>query len=1050
MSLATTDNKVTYQGNGATTTWPIPFPVLEDSHLKVILTNPSSAEAILTSDYNVDLTNMVVSYPGYESGQEPPEAEQPEKLPSGWKITLLRQVPLTQETDLGDRWPFKEIEDMSDRTTMQIQQLAEAVDRALKVPVSGGSSGDLITDILGTASGYATAAAGSATAAAGSATAAAASSTAASMSAAAAAEYVTEAEAAAALAEAASNTTGSKSTGAYVCGVKTHQCVLPVRAGATSIPVARFALNGIGWAAGAVKAATKMRVTVKAGEVMSTSEFGVYRNGGNYRVDFQGVLSGGASALDYYALSRGASVLPKGAVTPLGTSPGYLSWKNTASTVAAGSHNHMNGGLNYQGTPYNGMTDYQLGSPNSHHHTVTELSTDGTHTHTATIDSAYKINGAAEGQNTSAANSAVDNHAELGTTSTLKFWPTIYGSGGAAFSNHYTPQTTDFLELRICSMDSSYANAVEVIIEFLGLNHTLWFYNGEAQTWGGSPVAFALGDSLVESVDLAGTVPTPSAGVYGSSYRFIWTDLLGIKNYGTGGHKTDEILARTSLSGSTLRIDGAAITANTGIVNGGINDCIQKVLYNHSKKFSSASYESSWAFAPLNNLKTIISRFTAAGIKPYLLLSPAVNAAVYAAQSTLQISNFDGSSVESMPAAYWDEIADLWETTKAQLQVWARINQIELIDWYTPMEVENFNASLSHDGIHLSFLGYNVAANLVYDAVYRHVTGSSYLNVSTSSIIINAEGIQRPTVTVGSVTSGAEAAVTNVGTSSDAVFNFVLPKGADGTDGTDGTAATIAVGNVTSGATASVSNVGTANSAVFDFVLPKGADGTNGTDGADGTAATITVGEVTTGEPGTSVSVTNSGTTNAAVLNFVIPKGATGDAGTLATTTTAGVIRLAGDLSAGTGDAPELKPSGVTAGTYSGRLSVTVNAKGLITSLTKIAEEPTTLNIPGGTGYASSGKICGVARTLPTVNVKFRNNNGTAATPSAATTIVVSKTVSGTTTTVATISGLTVADTVYSLGSAATIEAGARVTAAFSGSNNGVAFADVEMVWGVA
>ena len=174
---------------------------------------------------------------------------------------------------------------------------------------------------------------------------------------------------------------------------------------------------------------------------------------------------------------------------------------------------------------------------------------------------------------------------------------------------------------------------------------------------------------------------------------------------------------------------------------------------------------------------------------------------------------------------------------------------------------------------------------------------------------------------------------------------------------------------------------------------------------------------------------------------------------------TARNIALTGDVTGtasfdGSGDASiaaTLKTiDGLTAATYSGRLSVTVNAKGLVTSMAKIAEEPTTLNIPGGSGYASSGKICGIARTLPTVNVKFRNNNGTAATPSAATTIIVSKTVSGTTTTVATISGLTVADTVYTLSTPATIEAGARITAAFSGSNNGVAFADVEMVWGVA
>ena len=47
--------------------------------------------------------------------------------------------------------------------------------------------------------------------------------------------------------------------------------------------------------------------------------------------------------------------------------------------------------------------------------------------------------------------------------------------------------------------------------------------------------------------------------------------------------------------------------------------------------------------------------------------------------------------------------------------------------------------------------------------------------------------------------------------------------GAGGT-GTPGPAATIKVGTVVSGATASVTNVGTSNDAVFDFVLPKGAD----------------------------------------------------------------------------------------------------------------------------------------------------------------------------------------------------------------------------------
>jgi len=46
-----------------------------------------------------------------------------------------------------------------------------------------------------------------------------------------------------------------------------------------------------------------------------------------------------------------------------------------------------------------------------------------------------------------------------------------------------------------------------------------------------------------------------------------------------------------------------------------------------------------------------------------------------------------------------------------------------------------------------------------------------------------------------------------------------------------------------------------------------------GATGEAGKAATIAIGTVTTGEAGTSVSVTNSGTTSAAVFNFVIPKG---------------------------------------------------------------------------------------------------------------------------------------------------------------------------------
>src|ERR1700761_689891 len=54
-----------------------------------------------------------------------------------------------------------------------------------------------------------------------------------------------------------------------------------------------------------------------------------------------------------------------------------------------------------------------------------------------------------------------------------------------------------------------------------------------------------------------------------------------------------------------------------------------------------------------------------------------------------------------------------------------------------------------------------------------------------------------------------------------------------------------------------------------------GATGATGSPGANGAAATITLGTVATGTAGSSVIITNSGNSTAAVFNFTIPKGDT-------------------------------------------------------------------------------------------------------------------------------------------------------------------------------
>ena len=186
------------------------------------------------------------------------------------------------------------------------------------------------------------------------------------------------------------------------------------------------------------------------------------------------------------------------------------------------------------------------------------------------------------------------------------------------------------------------------------------------------------------------------------------------------------------------------------------------------------------------------------------------------------------------------------------------------------------------------------------------------------------------TITIGNVQSGDEAHVENVGSDTDAIFNFTFPRGEHGS------AATIRVGSVQSGENASVSNSGTTSDAVFNFVLPRGEKGDAGTSfqikgmyatyeeliaahptgsrgdayavgtseqnviynwnnetrawdnlgglkgakGDTGASATITVGTVTKGE---TTNVENVGTSEHAIFNFTLEQGAKGEKGDSAT-----------------------------------------------------------------------------------------------------------------------------------------------------------------------
>lgn len=68
MSVATSDSKVTYQGNGAAYTWPFSFPLLDKSRLRVILTDAAGKETTLSNRYRVGMDSQTVVYPVCNSG----------------------------------------------------------------------------------------------------------------------------------------------------------------------------------------------------------------------------------------------------------------------------------------------------------------------------------------------------------------------------------------------------------------------------------------------------------------------------------------------------------------------------------------------------------------------------------------------------------------------------------------------------------------------------------------------------------------------------------------------------------------------------------------------------------------------------------------------------------------------------------------------------------------------------------------------------------------------------------------------------------------------
>lgn len=123
---------VVYQCDGANKKWiwPYDFYMIED--IALIMVNADGTESVQTGNIDYDKENKTLTYPA-----------DGDPLDNTHKIILERRTPIIQDTDLPGEYPFQNIEHMTDRVTLILQEMQEKMNRALLIRV--GSDEDATT-----------------------------------------------------------------------------------------------------------------------------------------------------------------------------------------------------------------------------------------------------------------------------------------------------------------------------------------------------------------------------------------------------------------------------------------------------------------------------------------------------------------------------------------------------------------------------------------------------------------------------------------------------------------------------------------------------------------------------------------------------------------------------------------------------------------------------------------------------------------------------------------------------------------------------------------
>lgn len=137
MTLETLERVAIHRGNGAATSFPYSFPILSSTDVVVKLQNYTTGEitsTLTTAQYSI-------SGLGHPSGGSVTYPLSGDPLSDAFNIVIERTVPLTQNLEMENYGGFypASVEEQLDRIVMQVQQLAEEVNRSVRVAVGGSA-----------------------------------------------------------------------------------------------------------------------------------------------------------------------------------------------------------------------------------------------------------------------------------------------------------------------------------------------------------------------------------------------------------------------------------------------------------------------------------------------------------------------------------------------------------------------------------------------------------------------------------------------------------------------------------------------------------------------------------------------------------------------------------------------------------------------------------------------------------------------------------------------------------------------------------------------